>query len=177
MDTTAEVASKRTLSGYCCAIPCQAMDALCETTRPIVDGAGLRKAGHRNPNPHRSPQSVYRSWHTCHQARRLSPSGGKGKHVFQPICATKPPNSIKNRARSYGPRGLDVNTTDPTDRTLSSSLLLAQVSMLCFYSVPVGIPTTNSSIVEMIFHLPTNSLSNFILWSSDRPSHLIWCVR
>ena len=44
-DTTDEAASKQTLSGHCCAMPCQAADALYETTRPIVDGEGLRKAG------------------------------------------------------------------------------------------------------------------------------------
>ena len=61
---------------------CRSVDALCETTRPIVDGAGLRKAGRRNPNLHRSPQPLYRSWHTCHQARRLSQSGKRGSMSF-----------------------------------------------------------------------------------------------
>ncbi|MFT5868200.1 MAG: hypothetical protein ACI8TF_000301 [Paracoccaceae bacterium] len=53
-------------------------NALSEITGPIAHGAGLRKAGRGNPNPHRSPQPLHRSWHTCHRGSRLSPSGERG---------------------------------------------------------------------------------------------------
>ena len=75
-DTTVEAASKP--------------NALYETTRPIVDGAGLRAAGRRNPNPHRRPQSLHCSWETCHRTCRLSASGQKGKNVLHHIYAVKP---------------------------------------------------------------------------------------
>jgi hypothetical protein len=65
-DTIAEAASKRN------------ENALSEITGSIVHGAGLRKAGRGNPNPHRRPQPLHRSWHTCHRGSRLSPSGERG---------------------------------------------------------------------------------------------------
>jgi hypothetical protein len=76
--TTAEVASKRTLSGYCCAIPYRAMAVLYETTWPIAHSEGLRKAGRRNPTPHRRAEPLHCSRHTCHSASRINPPGERG---------------------------------------------------------------------------------------------------
>jgi hypothetical protein len=67
------------------------VDALYEITGPIAHGVGLRKTGRGNPNLHRCPQPLHRSWHTCHSGRRLSPSGkwgsslsGRFVHVWMP---------------------------------------------------------------------------------------------
>lgn len=69
--TTAEAASKRTVSRQCCAIPCPAVDALFKTTRPIVDREGLRSLGRRDPNPNCCSQSLHSSWHAYNGACTL----------------------------------------------------------------------------------------------------------
>ena len=50
-------------------------NALCETDGTKPHGEGLRPAGRGDPNQDRRPQSLHRSWHTRHQARRIDPSG------------------------------------------------------------------------------------------------------
>lgn len=42
---------------------------------PVADDEELRKAGGRNPNPHRRPKSLHGSWHTHHLASKLNSSG------------------------------------------------------------------------------------------------------
>ncbi len=58
--------------------PCRNQDALHQAPRPIRDGAGLRPAGRRNPNPRCRAKSLHSSGHTCHRARRISLSGERG---------------------------------------------------------------------------------------------------
>jgi hypothetical protein len=62
--------------------PCRNEDVLYETTRPIVDGAGLRQAGRGNPNPHHRSQSLHGPWYTCHGTCRVSASGERGRTSF-----------------------------------------------------------------------------------------------
>jgi hypothetical protein len=62
--------------------PCRNEDVLYKTTRPVVDGPGLRQASRGNPNPHRRSQSLHGPWHTSHRGRRISPSGERGRTSF-----------------------------------------------------------------------------------------------
>jgi hypothetical protein len=80
-DTIAEAASKRN------------ENALSEISGSIAHGAGLRKAGRGNQNPHRRPQPLHRSWHTCHRGSRLSPSV-KGEAHPQADLRNKAPRTV-----------------------------------------------------------------------------------
>ena len=52
--------------GHCCAIPCRAMDALCQTAGPTPGRPGLRPSGCRGPNPSGSAERLHRARNADH---------------------------------------------------------------------------------------------------------------
>jgi hypothetical protein len=63
------------LGGHCCAIPCQAVDALSGTVGPSAHGTKLRLLSRKSPNSHRRAQPLDSSLPTPHRGRRANPSG------------------------------------------------------------------------------------------------------
>jgi len=51
--------------------PRRDQDALCETTGPEPNGAGLRPVGRGDPNPHRRAKLLHSSWYPCRSPARL----------------------------------------------------------------------------------------------------------
>ena len=65
-------------------------DTLLETNGPIAHDTGLRSASRRNQNPHSCPQPLHSSWHTCHRACRLNPSGVRVERPSPYLCNKAP---------------------------------------------------------------------------------------
>ncbi len=74
--------------------PRRDQDALCETTGPEPHGAGLRPAGRGDPHPHRRAKPLHSSWHPCHRARRISPSGERGRTLFTRFVQLSPSEAV-----------------------------------------------------------------------------------
>ena len=91
-----------TLSGHCCAIPCRAANALCQTTGRRNYGTGVRSPGRRASNSCRRAQPLLRAWHPPNPSRRISPSGERRSTPSgQVVLQSQPGGGIELSARGF----------------------------------------------------------------------------